>query len=196
MATKTFIPRRFRARSYALIEMANRIIAEYAAQGYDLSLRQLFYQMVARDIIPNTQQKYDALGSLISNARLAGLVDWDSIRDRGRVTVANPHWDAPSDPTTSRRIRESALRFTSTSVGTPSLSTKRWSSDQRSAPLSSPGTPNSRLIRSQQFLAPRGRRPVASGISPAVLGARLQSHRAALACRAIRRLAAGIFRCS
>lgn len=74
----------FKDNSLAMIEQANAIITTYAAQGYTLTLRQLYYQFVARDLIPNTERSYKNLGNLITNGRLAGLIDWDAIEDRGR----------------------------------------------------------------------------------------------------------------
>ena len=74
----------FRDKSLHLIEWANKIVEDYDEKGYNLTLRQLYYQFVARDIIPNNQRMYDNLGALINNARLAGLVDWHSIEDRTR----------------------------------------------------------------------------------------------------------------
>lgn len=91
-----YIKKRFRVDSLARIEKANEIIADYQAQGFDLTLRQLYYQFVSRDLIPNTQKSYDNLGSLISDARLAGLVDWDAIQDRTRHLRGNSHWDSPA----------------------------------------------------------------------------------------------------
>lgn len=79
-----------------LITTANRIIDEYQAQGFVLTLRQLYYQFVARDIIPNTQASYKNLGSLINDARLAGMVDWDAIVDRTRSIRGLQHWGHPS----------------------------------------------------------------------------------------------------
>jgi len=87
----------FRPATLALIETANRIIAEYQAQGFDLTLRQLYYQFVSRDIIPNTQQSYKNLGSVINDARLAGMIDWETIVDRTRELRTLPHWNDPSD---------------------------------------------------------------------------------------------------
>jgi hypothetical protein len=92
-----FIDRKFSAASAALIKTANAILGEYEAAGYDLSVRQLYYQFVARDIIPNTVKSYNSLASLISDARKAGLIDWQMILDRGRVTVANSHWQTPKE---------------------------------------------------------------------------------------------------
>jgi hypothetical protein len=81
----------------ALIETANGIIAEYQRQGFDLTLRQLYYQFVSRDVIPNTQRSYKNLGSVVNDARLAGLIDWDTIVDRTRELRTLPHWNDPSD---------------------------------------------------------------------------------------------------
>jgi len=90
-----FIRKTFQAKSQALIDLANGIIAEYAAQGFDLTLRQLYYQLVARDHIPNTVRSYKRLGNIISDARLAGLLDWSAIVDRTRAVRARSHWDSP-----------------------------------------------------------------------------------------------------
>jgi hypothetical protein len=70
--------------SLSLVRIANDICAEMKEQGYDLTLRQLYYQFVARAYIPNNQRSYDNLGSVINRARLAGLLDWDYIEDRTR----------------------------------------------------------------------------------------------------------------
>lgn len=81
----------------SIIEQANIICREYQAQGYDLTLRQLFYQFVSRDFIPNTQQSYKRLGDIINKARLAGLLDWNYITDRTRNLQSLSHWSTPSD---------------------------------------------------------------------------------------------------
>lgn len=94
----------FRDKSLHLIEWANKIVEDYDEQGYNLTLRQLYYQFVARDIIPNNQRMYDNLGALINNARLAGLVDWHSIEDRTRNVKNTYHWQDP------RRLLESAAK--------------------------------------------------------------------------------------
>lgn len=80
-----------------LIKMANSIIESYHAQGYDLTLRQVYYQMVARDEIPNTMQSYKRLGSIIDDARLGGLIDWIAIVDRTRNLRELSHWEEPAD---------------------------------------------------------------------------------------------------
>lgn len=94
---EAFIEKRFSKESQAMITTVNRILGEYATQGYDLSLRQLYYQLVARGHIENSVQSYKRIGNLVNDARLAGLVDWNMIRDRGRVKVTPSHWDSPAD---------------------------------------------------------------------------------------------------
>ncbi len=83
--------------SLYLVEMAKSILDQYAAEGYVLSLRQLYYQFVARDIAPNTERSYKNLGNLINRARLSGMLDWSYIEDRGRARRANMHWATPQD---------------------------------------------------------------------------------------------------
>lgn len=79
-----YINKRFREASLAKIDQANEIIEDYAAQGFTLTLRQLFYQFVSRGIIPNTERSYKNFGALITDARNCGLIDWLAIEDRGR----------------------------------------------------------------------------------------------------------------
>lgn len=74
-----------RGDSLALVTAANDIIDEYEAEGYILTLRQLYYQFVRRALIVNTERSYKNLGSIITKARMAGLVSWEAIEDRTRT---------------------------------------------------------------------------------------------------------------
>ena len=67
-----------------LLETINEIIEEYSMEGYKLTLRQLYYQLVSRDIIPNEQKEYAKLSRLLTEGRMAGFVDWSAIEDRNR----------------------------------------------------------------------------------------------------------------
>lgn len=97
MPLECYVPKRFIGRNAELIEQANTIIAEYEAQGFVLTLRQLYYQFVARALIPNTVQSYKRLGQVINDARLAGHVDWDAKEDRTRNVRRVAQWDSPDD---------------------------------------------------------------------------------------------------
>lgn len=87
----------FRAATFQLIEMCDSILMSYAEQGFTMTLRQLYYQLVARDLIPNNQKEYDRLGRIVSDARRAGLLDWDSIVDRTRNLKSLSHWSNPGE---------------------------------------------------------------------------------------------------
>lgn len=86
----------FRGKSLELIELINQVVDEYSSQGYELTLRQTYYQLVARGYIPNNERSYKNIGNLINDGRLAGLIDWHSITDRTRNLRKNSHWTTPS----------------------------------------------------------------------------------------------------
>lgn len=86
------------------VEKCEEIIVEYQRQGLVLTLRQLYYQFVSRDLISNEERSYKNLGSLVSKARLAGMLDWDAIEDRGRKP------DTPNQFSGLRSLVEVALR--------------------------------------------------------------------------------------
>lgn len=95
-----------------IIESANAVIERYQAMGYTLTLRQLYYQFVGNKLFPdtwideaynlknglqpdtkNTVKNYKRLGEIIGVGRLAGLIDWDAIEDRGRQPHRHPQWN-------------------------------------------------------------------------------------------------------
>lgn len=94
---------RFQQKSLDLIELVNQVVDEYSAQGYELTLRQVYYQLVARGYIPNNERSYKNVGSLINDGRLAGLIDWHSVTDRTRNLRKESHWDNPADVIASAR---------------------------------------------------------------------------------------------
>lgn len=94
---ETFVDKKFGSAASEMLGDICAILDSYAAQGYDLSLRQLYYQLVSRNLVANTERSYKNIGVLVSDARMAGIIDWDMINDRGRVCVKNPHWEGPKD---------------------------------------------------------------------------------------------------
>lgn len=97
----------FAGKSLDVIYRAQEILDDYEAQGFDLTLRQLYYQFVSRDWIPNSQRSYDRLGSIINDARMAGLIDWDQIIDRTRNVV---EWQTRQSPAEAARAAAEAYR--------------------------------------------------------------------------------------
>jgi len=92
-----FQHKRFSGETAALINTADSIITDYAQQGYDLTLRQLYYQFVAKALIENSERSYKRIGSAINDARLAGLIDWASIKDRTRSCKCTGTWTSPAE---------------------------------------------------------------------------------------------------
>lgn len=87
---QTFIEWHPKEKTQALINQANNIITEYNAAGYVLTVRQLYYQFVAKDIIENSEKSYKNLASIITKARMAGMLSWLAIEDRNRQH--NGYW--------------------------------------------------------------------------------------------------------
>lgn len=97
MGREAYIEKGFSEYNLGLLLEINRILDEYREAGYVLTVRQLYYQLVAHDLIPNDQRSYKRIIDLVSNGRLAGLIDWDMITDRARHTVWAPHWSHPAN---------------------------------------------------------------------------------------------------
>lgn len=107
-----------RTKAVEFLHICNRLIERYQAQGYQITLRQLFYRLVAKKLFPpdqkytlvgkkwvrdlergtmNCQPNYDWLGITLSNGRRAGLVDWEAIVDRTRFLRPQSTWQTPGD---------------------------------------------------------------------------------------------------
>lgn len=97
MARIAYIKKKFRADSAAIIKQADDIMREYAGKGFSLTLRQLYYQFVARGLMENLQKNYARLGGIVSDARMAGLLDWSAIEDRTRGIESLSKWSNPGD---------------------------------------------------------------------------------------------------
>jgi len=104
MSKQAYIPKSFSDKALVLIQHADIIIREYVQQGYRLTVRQLYYQLVARGIIENTERSYKKTTVLVNDAKLAGLLDWDAIEDRTREFIDRPHWGSGAE------LLESAAR--------------------------------------------------------------------------------------
>lgn len=74
-----------------ILNTINNILEEYRQDGYVLTLRQLYYQLVSKDIIPNNDKEYAKLSNILKKGRMAGVVDWSAIEDRVRVPKL-PYW--------------------------------------------------------------------------------------------------------
>jgi hypothetical protein len=96
MPVIAYIDKTFTRATSEIIDTARSICAEYQRQGFDLTLRQLYYQFVARGYLANKDTEYKRLGNIVNDARLAGLLDWNYIVDRTRFLRGQSHWIDPS----------------------------------------------------------------------------------------------------
>lgn len=108
MAKQAFIVKKFRKDRLALVEILNGVIDQYMAQGFVLTVRQLFYQCIGDNLLPdswidpflhtkNTARNYDRIVELVNDARLAGYIDWNGIEDRGRNLIGYSAWSSPAE---------------------------------------------------------------------------------------------------
>lgn len=86
-----------RGSTLALVEHCERIVDDYLGQGLTLTLRQLYYQLVQANIVENTERSYKNVGTVLSKARLCGLIDWNAIEDRGRQPRRTQEFDSLKD---------------------------------------------------------------------------------------------------
>ena len=94
MARQRYKSFNFTGSTLDLIGTMQDICADYMRQGFVLTVRQLYYQLVARDIIPNNERSYKRVTGIANDARLAGLIDWDAIEDRTRAFVRRTRWES------------------------------------------------------------------------------------------------------
>lgn len=92
-----FVERKFRKASLDRISQINEIIDENQKLGYKITLRELYYQLVSKNLIPNKVSEYKKLEQLLCDARKAGLTDWDAIEDRTRSLQGINHYYSPHD---------------------------------------------------------------------------------------------------
>lgn len=97
MATQFYKETKFAKASLALIGQMNEIVRDYVQQGYRLTVRQLYYQLVAGAIIPNTEKSYKRVTGLVNDAKLGGLMDWNAIEDRTREFATRSRWNSRSE---------------------------------------------------------------------------------------------------
>lgn len=97
MALTAYENKKISPERRAVISQANAICGEYAEQGLVLTLRQLYYQFVARGLVPNEQREYDRLGDICRDGRMAGLMDWDYLIDRTRNLMSWKTYKGPQE---------------------------------------------------------------------------------------------------
>jgi DNA topoisomerase VI subunit A len=75
-------------KTLILIEAALEVLSEYNP----MTLRQVYYQLVARHIIDNRRSEYQRLSGALVKARQEGLVPWEWLEDRVRQPQVVSMW--------------------------------------------------------------------------------------------------------
>lgn len=75
-----------------LLKEIIRIATEYQEINIKLTNRQMYYQLVAIDFIPNAIEVYKRVSKFITDARYGGYLDWKIFEDRGRQTNPPSEW--------------------------------------------------------------------------------------------------------
>jgi hypothetical protein len=105
-------PQRFTSAQNEVLDRCETILDEQSGQGYRLSLRQLYYRLIAADAFPGSRlvevspgqftknhlRNYKWLGDILSRARVGGRIDWRHIEDRTREAQGGDSgWTSPAD---------------------------------------------------------------------------------------------------
>jgi len=91
----------WKGNTKGLIDACEQILTEYTDQNIVMTLRQLYYQLVSRDLIPNDMNMYKKLSSILTKARYNGLLDWGAMEDLTRTSTRHSQWENVSDIMTS-----------------------------------------------------------------------------------------------
>src|SRR5437870_4256316 len=79
-----------RGKTLEIIEAARGVLENVRP----MTLRQVFYQLVSRQVIENVVNRYKALGDALVAARRQGYIPWEWIEDRTRHPRRPPMWSS------------------------------------------------------------------------------------------------------
>jgi len=72
-----------------VVREVNSILNEYTIR---LTIRQIYYRLVSKLLIPNTRSSYGGLDKILVRARERGHIDWRRIEDRSRQVLGTGDW--------------------------------------------------------------------------------------------------------
>lgn len=81
------------AKTQRIIDQAVEILTDF----HPMTVRQVYYQLVSRQVVENNRSRYQAVSDALVDARLEGIVPWDWIEDRLRRPRQLPMWPNVSD---------------------------------------------------------------------------------------------------
>jgi hypothetical protein len=84
---------RKREKTLAMLEEARHVLG----LNHPMTVRQVYYQLVSRQVIENNRGQYQAVSKLLVDARKEGAIPWGWIEDRLRRPRAVPMWSNLAD---------------------------------------------------------------------------------------------------
>ena len=80
-------------RTEAILDQAIDILANY----HPMTVRQVYYQLVSRQIIDNNRSQYQAVSNILVDARKSGVIPWGWVEDRLRKPRNVSMWNDLAD---------------------------------------------------------------------------------------------------
>jgi hypothetical protein len=77
------------AKTQIILETAREILEDY----HPMTVRQVYYQLVSRQVIENNRSQYQAVSNALVDARKDGVIPWQWIEDRTRRPRGVQMWD-------------------------------------------------------------------------------------------------------
>lgn len=97
-----YMAKSLREETLAVIRRADEIIEDFQSQGYRMTLRQLYYQFVSRNLIANEEKSYKKLASIVSDGRLTmfgvGPPDMFEVQKVALTTAQVKQYQPPPNP--------------------------------------------------------------------------------------------------
>jgi hypothetical protein len=81
------------SRTETILEAAVSVLGEH----HPMTVRQVYYQLVSRQVLENRRSQYQALSRLLVSARLEGTIPWRWLEDRIRRPRSVSMWDGLED---------------------------------------------------------------------------------------------------
>lgn len=102
---RCYVPTKFTREREERIWRIRGVADEYGRQGMNVTVRQIYYQFVARGWAPSGDKTYDQVQSDLNKGRLAGLIPWHYVVDRNRTLRGLKTQKSPEDAV--QRLRRS-----------------------------------------------------------------------------------------
>jgi len=84
--------KRFQQKTLELISKA-KLALEQHRPWWPLTLRQIYYRLVAWGVIDNSDPSYKRLSTVLVDARMEGLIEWEAMEDRSRRILEPNGWE-------------------------------------------------------------------------------------------------------